>query len=43
MLNILKAATAGIAFTAVIIGTGGLALIAMLAWQVYRDPFFDRR
>lgn len=42
MLNVIKAAATGIAFTAAIIATGGLVLIAMLAWQAYANPFFDR-
>lgn len=38
MLNILKAAASGIAFTAAIILSGGLVLIAALAWQAYTAP-----
>ena len=43
MLNTIKAAATGIAFAAIMVGTGGLALIAMLVWQSWRDPFFDGR
>lgn len=41
MVNVLKAAASGIAFTAAIILSGGLVLIAALAWQAYADPFFE--
>jgi hypothetical protein len=41
MFNVIKAAATGLAFTAALIGTGGLVLIAMLAWQAFNNPFFD--
>lgn len=42
MLNILKAAVTGTAFTLAIVLSGGLVLVAALAWQAYSDPFFDK-
>lgn len=42
MLNAIKITAAAVAWATAIVMSGGLVLLAAIAWQAWRDPFFER-